>query len=57
MTIEPGDVLYTGSPAGVGLASQTYLKVGDRVRAEIGQLGQLSIEIGVDPDAASARVL
>lgn len=55
MTIEPGDVLYTGSPAGVGMASKTFLQVGDRVDAEITGLGKLSVQIIADPDADRAR--
>jgi 2-keto-4-pentenoate hydratase/2-oxohepta-3-ene-1,7-dioic acid hydratase in catechol pathway len=48
LTLEPGDVLLTGTPAGVGLATGTYLKVGDRVEAEIDGLGRLSVEIVPD---------
>lgn len=51
LTLRPGDLLFTGSPAGVGHASKTYLKVGDRIEAEIGELGQLAVEIVPDPDA------
>jgi len=52
MTLEPGDLLYTGSPAGVGIASGTFLKVGDRVTATIEGIGRLDVEIVEDPDAA-----
>jgi 2-keto-4-pentenoate hydratase/2-oxohepta-3-ene-1,7-dioic acid hydratase in catechol pathway len=45
VTLEPGDVLYTGSPSGVGLASQTYLNEGDRIDAEIGEVGRLSVRL------------
>ncbi len=31
MTLDPGDVLLTGTPAGVGTPKQTFLKVGDKV--------------------------
>ncbi|MBS3941407.1 MAG: fumarylacetoacetate hydrolase family protein [Actinobacteria bacterium] len=44
MTLEPGDVIATGSPAGVG-AAQTppqYLQPGDRVELEIEQIGRLA---------------
>ncbi|WP_066826377.1 fumarylacetoacetate hydrolase family protein [Sphingomonas mali] len=50
ITMEPGDLLYTGSPAGVGIATGTFLKVGDHVKAEIGAMGRLEIEIAEDPD-------
>ena len=56
MTIEAGDVLYTGSPAGIGYVSKTFLKEGDLVEAEITGLGRLSVTIAPDPDAAAARV-
>jgi 2-keto-4-pentenoate hydratase/2-oxohepta-3-ene-1,7-dioic acid hydratase in catechol pathway len=55
ITLRPGDLIFTGSPAGIGMASGTYLKVGDRVEAEIGRLGRLSITIGEDPDAIRVR--
>ena len=51
VTLRPGDMLFTGSPAGVGHASGTYLKIGDRIDAEISGLGRLSVEIQEDPDA------
>ncbi|HYF20388.1 MAG TPA: fumarylacetoacetate hydrolase family protein [Ramlibacter sp.] len=47
-TLEPGDVLLTGTPAGVGMASGTYLSVGDRIEATITGLGTLSVEITPD---------
>ena len=37
-TLEPGDVISTGTPAGVGHASHQYLADGDQVRVEIGNL-------------------
>ncbi len=45
MTLEPGDVILTGTPAGVGAARQTFLKQGDIVTAEIEALGRLQVEI------------
>jgi 2-keto-4-pentenoate hydratase/2-oxohepta-3-ene-1,7-dioic acid hydratase in catechol pathway len=48
VTLEPGDILLTGTPAGVGLATGTYLKVGDKIDAEIEGLGKLSVEITGD---------
>ncbi|MEM4481712.1 MAG: fumarylacetoacetate hydrolase family protein [Desulfurococcaceae archaeon] len=38
----PGDLIATGTPAGVGHARQTYLKDGDLVEAEISGLGVLA---------------
>jgi 2-keto-4-pentenoate hydratase/2-oxohepta-3-ene-1,7-dioic acid hydratase in catechol pathway len=42
-TLEPGDVITTGTPAGVGVARrpQAFLRPGDRVRVEIEGLGTL----------------
>ena len=45
VTLEPGDVLLTGTPAGVGWATGTYLKIGDKIEAEIEGLGRLAVEI------------
>jgi len=41
VTLEPGDVIATGTPSGVGSASGTYLKPGDTVRATIAPIGIL----------------
>jgi len=41
MTLEPGDVIATGTPAGVGSASGRFLKEGDVVEVEIDGLGTL----------------
>lgn len=41
MTLLPGDVIATGTPAGVGRPKGTFLKPGDRVRVEISGLGVL----------------
>jgi 2-keto-4-pentenoate hydratase/2-oxohepta-3-ene-1,7-dioic acid hydratase in catechol pathway len=39
MTLEPGDVLATGTPAGVGIAENRFMKPGDVVRVTIDGLG------------------
>ncbi|HEU5316253.1 MAG TPA: fumarylacetoacetate hydrolase family protein [Chloroflexota bacterium] len=41
MTLEPGDIIATGTPAGVGSAKGIYLKDGDVVEVEITGLGVL----------------
>ncbi len=43
MTLEPGDVILTGTPGGVGVAMepQVFLKDGDIVRIEIDKIGVL----------------
>lgn len=53
VTLEPGDILLTGTPAGVGMATETYLRVGDKIEAEIEGLGKLQVEI--IPDTATPR--
>ena len=39
MTLEPGDVLATGTPAGVGIAENRFMKPGDVVRVTVDGLG------------------
>ncbi|HUE73508.1 MAG TPA: fumarylacetoacetate hydrolase family protein [Pirellulaceae bacterium] len=41
VTLEPGDIISTGTPAGVGNATGTYLHAGDRVEAWIEGIGTL----------------
>jgi 2-keto-4-pentenoate hydratase/2-oxohepta-3-ene-1,7-dioic acid hydratase in catechol pathway len=45
VTLEPGDVIMTGTPAGVGLSTGTWLKVGDLLEAEITGLGTLTVQV------------
>ena len=45
VTLEPGDVIMTGTPAGVGLSTGTWLKVGNVLEAEITGLGTLTVQI------------
>lgn len=40
-TLEPGDVLATGTPGGVGQGSDNFLKSGDLVEAEVEGIGVL----------------
>jgi 2-keto-4-pentenoate hydratase/2-oxohepta-3-ene-1,7-dioic acid hydratase in catechol pathway len=47
MTLEPGDVIATGTPAGVGVAQGKALADGDVVRIEIGGLGVLENAVRV----------
>jgi 2-keto-4-pentenoate hydratase/2-oxohepta-3-ene-1,7-dioic acid hydratase in catechol pathway len=53
-TLEPGDVIATGTPAGVGSAYQPFpegfLKVGDEVRVEIDRIGELRNAVVAEPD-------
>lgn len=41
ITLEPGDVVLTGTPAGVGMPRKEFLKDGDVVAAEIEGIGRL----------------
>ena len=43
MTLEPGDVVFSGTPGGVGAAMKppVYLRDGDRVQCEIDELGTI----------------
>ncbi|NMH83363.1 fumarylacetoacetate hydrolase family protein [Heyndrickxia coagulans] len=47
MTLEPGDVILTGTPGGVGFARdpQVFLKDGDVVRIEIDKIGALENKV------------
>jgi 2-keto-4-pentenoate hydratase/2-oxohepta-3-ene-1,7-dioic acid hydratase in catechol pathway len=41
MTLMPGDILATGTPAGIGAPTANWLRPGDVVRAEISSLGAI----------------
>ena len=41
MTLEPGDIISTGTPSGVGSSTGTFLKPGDIVEIEIEKVGVL----------------
>lgn len=46
VTLEPGDMVMTGTPAGSAKShGGRWLKVGDRIEAEIGGLGCLEVEV------------
>lgn len=51
LVIEPGDVISTGTPAGVGVHSkpQVFLKAGDRVEIKIEGIGVLQNEVAERP--------
>jgi len=50
-TLEPGDILSTGSPAGVGAARQppVYLRSGDVVRVQIEGIGHIENRVVPEP--------
>ncbi|HVU88000.1 MAG TPA: fumarylacetoacetate hydrolase family protein [Pirellulales bacterium] len=41
VTLEPGDIISTGTPSGVGNATGTYVKPGDTLSASIERIGTL----------------
>ena len=41
LTLEPGDIITTGTPAGVGSTTGKFLQAGDTVRISIDNLGTL----------------
>ena len=49
MTLEPGDIIATGTPSGVGLAKGNYLHAGDRIQCTIQNLGTLTNTLGPRP--------
>ena len=42
MTLHPGELILTGTPAGVGSARGEYLKAGDVVKLWIEDIGELT---------------
>jgi len=50
VTLEPGDIIATGTPSGVGFATGNYLKAGDRIEATIDKLGTLTNTLGPKPE-------
>lgn len=51
MTLNPGDLICTGTPAGVGAARRppVFLKVGDQVEVEIEKVGQVKNQLVAPP--------
>jgi 2-keto-4-pentenoate hydratase/2-oxohepta-3-ene-1,7-dioic acid hydratase in catechol pathway len=51
LTLEPGDVLVTGTPSGVGMAADPprFLQPGDRMRVEVDGLGALDNTVRARP--------
>jgi 2,4-didehydro-3-deoxy-L-rhamnonate hydrolase len=41
VTLEPGDLIATGTPAGVGNTTGTFLHAGDKLEAWIENIGTL----------------
>jgi len=47
VTLRPGDVIATGTPAGVGFARKEFLKPGDEIKIEIAGCGTLVNRVAV----------
>jgi acylpyruvate hydrolase len=45
VTLEPGDIILTGTPGGVGEAQNKFLQHGDRVKVEIAGIGAIETTI------------
>ncbi len=52
-TLEPGDVLATGTPKGTGgsMSPPRFLEAGDRIRCEVENIGAIEAEIRVEETA------
>src|SRR5438445_5863419 len=48
-TLLPGDVIATGTPEGVGAATGKFLKVGDKIEAEVEKIGVLANRVVAPP--------
>jgi len=48
-TLEPGDLILTGTPSGVGVADDKFLKDGDNVKISISKLGFINNKVIDEP--------
>ena len=48
MTLEPGDVVATGTPTGVGMGRGVFLKAGDTITATIRGIGTLTNHVDAE---------
>ncbi|KKI93433.1 2-hydroxyhepta-2,4-diene-1,7-dioate isomerase [Bacillus sp. SA1-12] len=57
MTLEPGDVILTGTPGGVGVARdpQVFLKDGDVVKIEVDKIGSLENRVAPVKEPAEVK--
>lgn len=54
LTLHPGDILATGSPAGVGAARNIFFKAGDTSVCTIGNIGTLANPVAATPMSSPA---
>ena len=50
MTLVPGDVIATGTPSGVGIATGKLLTAGQRITCRIEKIGELTNTLGSPPE-------
>jgi len=50
MTLEPGDVIATGTPAGVAMTSGNFLKASNKIECTIEKIGTLVNTLGPEPE-------
>ena len=50
MTLEPGDLIATGTPEGVAMANGNFLKAGDKIECAIEKIGTLTNTLGNKPE-------
>ena len=53
LTLEPGDVIATGTPTGVGMGRGVFLKPGDVMTASIDGIGVLENPVGAETGVES----
>tara|TARA_B100001113_G_scaffold111148_1_gene90248 strand:+ start:339 stop:1220 length:882 start_codon:yes stop_codon:yes gene_type:complete len=53
-TLEPGDLILTGTPGGVGVAENSFLKDGDKVKISISELGYIENNVIDEPASTKA---
>jgi 2-keto-4-pentenoate hydratase/2-oxohepta-3-ene-1,7-dioic acid hydratase in catechol pathway len=50
MTLAPGDIIATGTPEGVSMATGNFLKAGDKIECTIEKIGTLINTLGPEPE-------
>jgi 2,4-diketo-3-deoxy-L-fuconate hydrolase len=50
MTLEPGDIIATGTPEGVAMATGNFLKADDKIECSIEKIGILTNTLGPKPE-------
>ena len=55
VTLEPGDIVSTGTPTGTSFSTQQYLKEGDVVECEIEGIGRLKNSVKIEKPVYSTK--